>query len=115
MGWLGKLFGSDAVIKKGADMIDNAFYTDQEKAEAHRKMLEAYEPFKLAQRGLAYSIVPAWALGYFICFIIWLTDADYKLDAALEILNGKLGQAAIMILVFYFGGGAISSLGALRK
>ena len=72
MGILSSLFGSGKVIDKGTDMLDNAFYTDQEKAEGHIRLLSAYEPFKLAQRLLAMIIVPPWVFANLICFAIWL-------------------------------------------
>jgi len=108
MSWLGKLFGTEKVINKGTDMLDKAFYTDQEKAEGHIRLLKAYEPFKLAQRFLALIVVPPWALGWFICFILSFTEMD--LTYPMKILEGKLGIAALTILGFYFAGGAINSL-----
>jgi len=110
MSLLDTLFGSSKVIEKGTDMLDNAFYTDQEKAAGHIKLLGAYEPFKLSQRLLALSIVPMWALCHFICFGIWLVNPEYNLDAALLILNGKIGIASSIIVGFYFGGGMLNSL-----
>jgi len=108
MSWLGKLFGTEKVINKGVDMLDNAFYTDQEKAEGHIRLLKAYEPFKLAQRFLALIVVPPWALGWFICFTLSFTGID--LTYPIQILEGKLGMAALTILGFYFAGGTINSI-----
>jgi hypothetical protein len=108
LSWLGKLFGTEKVINTGVDMLDNAFYTEQEKAEGHIRLLKAYEPFKLAQRFLALIVVPPWVLGQFACFLLSFTDID--LTNAVEILDGKLGMAALTILAFYFAGGAINSL-----
>ena len=110
MSFIDKLFGSSTIIEKGTDLLDNAFYTDQEKAAGHIKLLAAYEPFKLSQRLLALSIVPMWSLCHFICFGIWLVNPNYNLDAALLILNGKIGLAASIIVGFYFAGGALNSL-----
>ncbi len=110
MGLLSTLFGSGKVIEKGTDMLDHAFYTNQEKAEGHIRFLKAYEPFKLTQRLLALSIVPLWSLCYFVCFVIWLVKPEYDLSAAMAILDGRIGMAALLILGFYFAGGAINSL-----
>ena len=70
MSFLGKLFGSEKVIDAGINGIDKAFYTDEEKAEdaitrigLKERILQAYEPFKLAQRymmlivGTPYMII----------------------------------------------------------
>ena len=108
MGFLSKLFGTEKAIDAGAKLLDNAFYTDQEKAAGHVRLLKAYEPFKLAQRFLALLVVPPWALGWFVCFVLSFTDID--LTYPMEILEGKLGLAALTILGFYFAGGTINSL-----
>lgn len=110
MSLLDTLFGSSKVVEKGTDMLDNAFYTDQEKAEGHIKLLSAYEPFKLAQRLLAMIVVPPWVLANFICFAIWLINPEYNIEPAMSILNEKLGIAAIAIVAFYFSGGMLNSL-----
>lgn len=110
MGLISKLFGSSRVVEKGTDMLDNAFYTDQEKAEGHIRLLSAYEPFKIAQRLLALIVVPPWVLANLICFCIWLVNPDYNIEPAMNILNEKLGLAAIAIVSFYFGGGLLNSL-----
>ena len=107
MSWLGKLFGTEKVINKGVDMLDNAFYTDQEKAQAHIQLLKAYEPFKLAQRLLAAIVVPPWVLGHIICFSF---GSQYDLSFQQEVLDGKLGMAAMTILAFYFMGGTLNTL-----
>jgi len=108
MGFFAKLFGTDKVVDAGTKMLDNAFYTDQERAEGHIRLLKAYEPFKLAQRFLALIVVPPWAFGWLICFILSFTDID--LTYPMQILEGKLGIAALTILGFYFAGGTINSL-----
>ena len=108
MSWFGKLFGTEKVINKGVDMLDNAFYTDQEKAQAHIQLLKAYEPFKLAQRLLAAIVVPPWVLGQILCFGLGFTDIDTS--KATEVLDGKLGMAALTILGFYFMGGTLNTL-----
>lgn len=108
MSLLGKLFGSSEVMKKGTDMLDNAFYTEQEKAAGHIRLLQAYEAFKVAQRFLAVIVVPPWVLGWFTCFVCSFFDVD--LTQPIAILEGKLGLAALTILGFYFAGGALNSL-----
>jgi hypothetical protein len=62
----GNLFGTKEVIDGGISLIDNAFYTDQEKANMKIKLLKAYEPFKIAQRYLAFMFTGA----FFIVLIL---------------------------------------------
>ena len=108
MSFIDKLFGSSKVIEAGTIALDKAFYTNQEKAEGHVRLLGAYEAFKVAQRFLAMIVVPPWVLGWFICFICSFFDMD--ITKPIEILEGKLGLAALTILGFYFAGGALNSL-----
>ena len=58
MGILGKIFGAEEVIKSGLDLIDDMHTSDEEeiaaKAKAKVDLLNAYAPFKLAQRYLAF-------------------------------------------------------------
>ena len=64
MGILSNIFGTGEVIKKGLELIDEAWTSDEEKADNEVKIIEAktnakatllnaYAPFKLAQRYLA--------------------------------------------------------------
>lgn len=56
-GILGKIFGSDKVIESGINLIDSLHTSTEEevaaKAKAKTDLLNAYAPFKLAQRYLA--------------------------------------------------------------
>ena len=54
---LGKLFGSDKIIKAGIDLIDDMHTSTEEeitaKTNAKVSLLQAYAPFKIAQRYIA--------------------------------------------------------------
>ena len=123
-GFLGKIFGSDSVIQKGADLIDEAFYTDSEKAEDKMKMqqqkadqriklMDAYAPFKLAQRYIAFGFV-------FVFLFIMLNGvlgALYGIIPMENVSNARefadkmwLGEIILMIVSFYFGGGLVESI-----
>ena len=47
---LGTIFGSKKVVDASISGIDKLVFTNEEKADTHLKFLEAYKPFKLAQR-----------------------------------------------------------------
>jgi len=108
MGFFGKLFGSDKAIESGLDLIDNAFYTDEEKGAQKTTLLKLYEPFKLAQRYIAMTFCPPYMLAWFITFI-----ASFFMDVTkqLEMLLNPVGVSSIVlaIVVFYFGGGTLNS------
>lgn len=111
----GKLLGSDKIIDGGMKAIDKAFYTAEEKADDHNKrmslkalLLKAYEPFKVAQRFLAliYGIpyVIAWTVTFFASFF---KDVSVQFEF---LADSRMATANMIILAFYFGGGAAESI-----
>jgi hypothetical protein len=115
LGLLGKIFGSETVISKSIDLIDSFHTSTEEQIEAATKskvaLLEAYAPFKLAQRVLAFSFT----FVYLSCFALVLgytlfdqvADAE-KVKQVLE--DFQIGYAMLIILAFYFGGGAAEGI-----
>lgn len=110
MGLFAKLFGSDKVIDGAVKGIDAAFYTEEEKSQAlERRMglkaalLQAYQPFKLAQRFLAllYGVpyVLAWCITFGLSFFV---DVNKQYDM---LINSDIAMANLIILGFYFAGG----------
>ena len=108
MGIWSKLFGSDNVIQAGIDGIDAMVYTDEEKGRHKIALLNAYAPFKLAQRLLAVTFCIPYAVAWFVTFIASFFIGVTK---QLEMLLSPVGLSSIVlaIVVFYFGGGAMSS------
>ena len=110
-GLLGKIFGSKDVIKSGIDLIDS-FHTSTEeeiaaKTKAKVEIMQAYAPFKLAQRVIAFSFTAI----YLSCFamVLGFTLMDRVADAnkVQQVLEDfQIGWAMIVILGFYFGAGA---------
>jgi len=119
MGILSTIFGSGEVISKGVEMLDDAFYTDSEKAEDKQKMqelkskskidlLKAYAPFKVAQRYIAIVFL----FNFTLSFILILGMTVFKLDTAeaLAVVGAfNISWIMITIVMFYFGGGFIDS------
>lgn len=108
MGILGKLFGKDSVIEAGISGIDKVVFTDEEKSDAKLLFLKAYEPFKIAQRLIAMTVIPPYVLAWFITFGIRATGRD--ITQLLELLKGDMGTIVAIIVTFYFGGGAIEGI-----
>ena len=111
MAWW-NIFGTEKVIGKGMDLIDDAFYTDQEEAEDATKkrewklkLLKAYEPFKTAQRLLAlvYSVP-------YVSIVVYATVVNNM--ALMERVQEALGMQCLAIISFYFMGGMAE--GALK-
>jgi quinol-cytochrome oxidoreductase complex cytochrome b subunit len=118
-GVIGKIFGSGDVIKSGIDLIDSLHTSTEEEIAAKSKakvdMLNAYAPFKLAQRVIAFSFT----FVYLVCFSMVLgftlmdnvADAD-KIKQVLE--DFQIGYAMLVILAFYFGAGAAEGVMSAR-
>jgi len=121
--FLKDIFGGGDVIKKGAELLDEAFYTDEErakdkekllqmKAEQKIRLLEAYHPFKVTQRILAVAFV----FTFLFIVVNGILGALYgwidmqKVKDALEFAESvNLGSIVMIIVGFYFGGGFVES------
>lgn len=122
-GVLNNIFGSGDVVKKGLDLIDEAWTSDEEKAEnevkiidaktnAKATLLNAYAPFKLAQRYLAlmFTFVFLFIMmnGVLGALYGWVDMA--AVNEAKRFANEMwLGEIMITIVGFYFGGGLAES------
>jgi len=115
-----KLFGSSDVVKKTVDGIyngiDKSFFTQEEKAEYFLKLLEAYHPFKIAQRFIALLFIVPYVLSFLVAFITFVIglylNEKIIVDGSLDIINFTnkyLGVPVSVIVAFYFAGGAINS------
>jgi hypothetical protein len=115
MGILGKLFGSEKVIDGGMKAIDKAFYTKEEKADDRIKimnakglLLKSYEAFKLAQRLLALLYGIPYVTAWFCTFV-----ASFFVDVKSQfefLISSDMATANLIILGFYFLGGAGESI-----
>ncbi len=123
MGILSNIFGTGEVVKKGLDLIDEAWTSDEEKAENEAKIIEAktnakatllnaYAPFKLAQRYLAlmFSTVFLFIMvnGVVGALYGWV-DMNNVQEAKRFANEMWLGEIMLTIIGFYFGGGMIES------
>ena len=105
----GNLFGTKEVVNGGINLIDNAFYTDQEKASMKIKLLKVYEPFKIAQRYLAFMFTGAFIISFLLCLVFYTLSIEYKgILEIVEVFN--IDMIVLTIIGFYFGGGMIESL-----
>lgn len=122
MSWFGKLLGTDkamdtvnTVAKESFSIINNAFYTDQEKAESRNKAatvwLRAQEvvskqsaPTAISRRIIAWSVITL--IGFFSfqgAIYIGFDDAS-RLKALIDFVKAMwIGEAFTTVMVFYFG------------
>ena len=116
MGILASILGSGDVIKAGFDLIDDLHTSDVEMIEAKTKaktdLLNAYAPFKLAQRLLALMFTTV----FLSCFMGVLGMAllgDTDVEVMREVISEFwIAEIMFTIIAFYFGGGAFE--GAMR-
>lgn len=104
--FLGKLFGSEKMVDAGIAAGDAAFFTKEERSEWTLNLLKAYEPFKLAQRFLAFIFCVPYALlasGMIISELFFSAE----IDESLRLLNETFGGPCSIIVAFYFGGGLL--------
>ena len=113
---LGKIFGSDKVIDAGTKAIDALVFTDEEKAKLHLNFLSKYQPFKIAQRYLAFMFSGVFLMIYLNAVFLWnlgvftsdLEQQGFYMSVAFELAewNTKmLGTTILVIIGFYFAGG----------
>lgn len=104
----GNLFGSSKILDEGIALIDDAFYTNEEKAEQKKQILKAYEPFKIAQRLLAIMFCSTFL---FILILLvtmsFFMDITSQLNAIEAIMESPLVSPVMLILGFYFAGGML--------
>ncbi len=139
MGWWNVLTNSSDTVNKVTDAVintgDKLFYTDEEKEEMKVEyaknlpnLLKAYEPFKIAQRVLAFWFSFLFGLAFLTGLGMSITNIIIKYNSLkdgiaidkivlldiqpLFALVGAFSLGIIMIAIvsFYFGGGVIDSI-----
>ena len=117
LGTIGKILGSDKVIEKGLDLIDSMHTSTEEEIAAKTKaridLMNAYAPFKIAQRWLALMFGVTFLGSYVLVLVMTLTGSGDP-DAVTKIMDQfTINYAMLVILGFYFGSGAVE--GFLEK
>ena len=120
MSLIGKLFGGGDTISKGLDLIDSWHTSTPELLEAQSKakatLLQAYAPFKLAQRYIAFTFVGLFCFTFLMALL--MTVFGFGNPTGIKDLADEyyLGEITLLIVTFYFGGGfAEGALNARNK
>jgi len=111
LGVIGKILGSDKVIEKGLGLIDSMHTSSEEeiaaKAKAKTDLLQAYAPFKIAQRWLALMFGTVF-LGTYVLVLVMTLTGQGDPDSVTKVMDQfTINYAMLVILGFYFGGGAV--------
>ena len=108
---IGKILGSGDVVAKGLDLIDNMHTSTEEeiqtKAKAKTDLLAAYAPFKIAQRYLALMFGLTFLSSYLLTLGMTIFDRGNPDDVTKVMEQFSMNYAMLIILGFYFGGGAV--------
>jgi len=106
------------IAKDGMDMLDNAFYTDQEKSEKAGQMFDAWlrmqevignqkSPTAVSRRIVAWGVASlVWIAVVFCLVLIGIADDDpgVKVIMTTEMLDAVyIGPAFVSMIAFYFG------------
>lgn len=113
MPWWNNIFKSKdnvkTIVDGGMSLIDNAFYTKQEKAENKGKMLGWYleylkttNPQNKARRTIAFLVVGLWVL----LILVGVTAKGFEQTGfatyIFDTLNENVNQPFLLIVGFYF-------------
>lgn len=108
---LAKILGSGDVVSKSLDLIDNIHTSSEEeiaaKAKAKTELLAAYAPFKIAQRMLAFMFGFTYVLCFALVLGMTLSGKGNPDDVTKVMEQFSINYAMLLILGFYFGGGAV--------
>jgi len=116
---IAKILGSDKAISKGIDLIDSMHTSSEEeiaaKAKAKTDLLQAYAPFKVAQRWLALMFGLTF-LGSYILVLGMTISGQGDPNAVTKVMEQfSINYAMLIILGFYFGGGAVEGFMEKKK
>lgn len=112
LGVIKAILGSGDVIGKGMQLIDDMHTSKEEEIQAknHAKveLLQAYAPFKLAQRVLAFAFTGVFIFSFFLVLGMTLFGDIGKagISDVMAVLGMfYIGEIMLTIVIFYFGGG----------
>ena len=107
MGILGKIINPEKLIEQVGKGIDKLVDGQGEKAERFTELLRLYEPFKVAQRVLAFMLVGVYLFSHLVALGTMYIDEVL----ALQIWNNtneNLLYIVLTVTAFYFSGGVIN-------
>jgi len=97
---------TDAIINTGDALV----FTDEEQAKMKLNMLKAFQPFKLAQRLLAFMFAANFIVAFWVGAVLLLTKSK-SFDGYIDLVAAfNFGWIMMAIVSFYYGGGFLNSL-----
>ena len=110
-----KIFQSIFTPKNTRDFVDGIAFTKEEAVNEHKTLLKLYEPYKLAQRMLAFMFSGVFLLLHLAVGITLLIYSIKQLSTeplyeVIRFNNETLGTIVLVIVSFYFAGGAVEGV-----
>ncbi len=109
MGVISKIFGSGKVIEEGFKLIDSIHTSDveeiQAKTDSKVRLIEAYQPYKLAQRYLALMFSAVFLFCFFLVLAMTMMNKGDLTEVRAVVSEFWIGEIMTLIIGFYFGGG----------
>jgi len=108
---------NSGVLKKGLDLIDNSYFTDQEKAKNRLKLVKSHTKFvetavtnenqtrSLTRRFIALIVILAWVPFFITVCVLGIYSIVKNTGQLPQLLDfiTTINTPTIMILAFYFG------------
>lgn len=112
---IGKIFSPGELGKSIVSGVDKSILTKEEGVDYHKEFLKLYEPYKIAQRFLALMFTATYlfihlltAIAHFV--LVLLKESVEHVIELYHYNNEGLGTIVLVIISFYFGGGAIEGV-----
>jgi hypothetical protein len=109
MGILGKIISPEKLVEGVGKAADKFFDGQGDKAQRFTELLKLYEPFKIAQRVLAFMFSGVYLLSHLIALITLYFDKELS-GEIWHNTNENLLYPVLAIVSFYFTGGVINGM-----
>ena len=100
----------DTLFDKGVELVDNAFFTKQEKSKAHAKSFDQYiewikasSPQNATRREIALLITKAWIILLFAGVIAEIGGLHVQSAFVFKVLKEIVMYPFLTVIIFYFG------------
>ena len=115
---LAKILGNGSVISDGLKLIDSMHTSTEEEIAAKSKakidLMNAYAPFKLAQRYLALMFGAVFLGSYLLVLGMTISGRGNPDDVTQVMEQFSIDYSMLIIIAFYFGGGVVDSVRAKK-
>jgi hypothetical protein len=112
MPFLGKILSPEKLMDGVGKGVDKFFDGQGDKAERFTELLKLYEPFKLAQRVLAFMFTGVYLFSHLAALAILYWNKELS-ELIWNKTNDNLLYIVLTIVAFYFSGGVIN--GAIKR